>query len=138
MNITVGSATQDSSCLVGNSVITGMIGLAGTYRGTVAIHFSKGLALRSVSAMLGMETTELTDDIKDAIGEIANIVAGGVKTELSTQGISFDLSLPSVISGEHYTIHLKDSQNVQKSTILPFTFEGNTMCVEYDIQKSEG
>ncbi len=117
-------------------IITGHIGLAGDYKGNISIHFTKGMALKSISAMLGMEFDELTDDTKDAIGEIANIVTGGVKTELSKSNINFDLSLPTVISGENYSMfHTGEDEN--KGVIIRFDYDGESMFVEFDIKKAE-
>ena len=50
--------------------ITGMVGLAGTHKGVLAVHFPRQLALAVTSNFLGMEVTEINEDVQDAIGEI--------------------------------------------------------------------
>lgn len=137
MELTPGDALSSRSEMEKEVVITGIIGLAGVYKGTISIHFSKAMALKSISAMLGMEFDELTDDTKDAIGEIANIVAGGAKTELSAHGVAFDLSLPTVIAGENYSVFHTDAARKGKGTIVPFSCDGQRMFVEFDLEKSE-
>ncbi len=137
IELEVGEPIVDRTVMEEAVVITGMIGLAGEYKGNIAIHFSEKMALKSISAMLGMEFEELSDDIKDAIGEVANIVAGGAKTELSAVGVGFDLSLPTVIAGQSYSVFHSDSAKKNTGTILPFSNDGARMFVEFDIEKAE-
>ena len=79
--------------------ISGIIGLSGTVTGCVVINLSQEIALQLVSALIGDEVTELDDDCTDAIGEIANIIAGNAKTNFPSEGTS--ISVPSVVIGKH-------------------------------------
>ena len=79
--------------------ISGIIGLSGTVSGCVVINLSKDIALQLVSALIGDEVTELDDDCTDAIGEIANMIAGNAKTDFPSAGTS--ISVPSVVVGKH-------------------------------------
>ncbi|BBO66547.1 chemotaxis protein CheX [Desulfosarcina alkanivorans] len=79
--------------------ISGIIGLSGTVTGCVVINLSKDIALQLVSALIGDEVTELDDDCTDAIGEIANMIAGNAKTDFPSEGTS--ISVPSVVIGKH-------------------------------------
>ncbi len=82
--------------------ITAMIGLAGTYDGTVSLHTPMNLAMDFTAGMLGMAVTELDDDVLDALGEISNMVAGSVKDYLSRSGAILKISTPSVVAGDKY------------------------------------
>ncbi len=82
--------------------ITGMIGLAGTYKGVIAIHVPNQVAMGITSNFLGFEVDEVNEDVQDAIGEIANMLGGNFKSILSDKGKDIQLSLPSTISGEQY------------------------------------
>ena len=86
--------------------ISSLVGLAGTYNGLVSLHMPSGLAIRATSCMLGMEVTEINDDVNDAMGEIANMIAGSFKQHLSTSGMDIQISTPSVIHGKEYVISL--------------------------------
>ena len=66
--------------------ISSIIGLSGTVTGCVVINLSKEIALQLVSALIGDEVNELDDDCTDAIGEIANIIAGNAKTDFPSAG----------------------------------------------------
>jgi len=112
--------------------ITGMVGFAGTYSGMISIHCPVPLALKITSNMLGQNSDDVDSDLKDAIGEIANMLGGSVKQELSKGGLDIKLSIPTVISGENYTINsLADNDCV----VVPFTVEEHTMLVGLTLKK---
>jgi len=112
--------------------VTGMVGLAGTYTGILSIHCPKSLALRVTSNMLGMEVDEVGEDVNDALGEIANMLGGYVKQILSKGGLDINLSIPTVIAGEDYTVNsMSDSDCV----IIPFTNEGERFLVGLKLRK---
>ena len=79
--------------------ISGFIGLTGTVSGCAVINMNKDVALLLVSKLIGDEVTELDDDCTDAIGEIANMIAGNAKTDFPSEGTS--ISVPSVVVGKH-------------------------------------
>ncbi len=79
--------------------ISSIIGLSGTVTGCVVINLSKEIALQLVSALIGEEVSELDDDCTDAVGEIANMIAGNAKTDFPSAGTS--ISVPSVVVGKH-------------------------------------
>lgn len=87
----------------GERMLTGMIGFAGNLRGTVTIHLPVPVAIAITNAFLELDLDEVNDEVKDAIGELANMVAGGIKYLLPEQGQDVQLSVPSVISGRGYT-----------------------------------
>ena len=112
--------------------ITGMIGMAGSYSGTLSIHCPAHLAMRITSNMLGMEVEEVGDDVNDALGEIANMLGGHVKQVLSKGGLDLNLSIPTVISGETYTIHSTDNDDC---VVVPFQCEKEKFLVGLTLKK---
>jgi len=84
--------------------VTAMVGFAGSYNGMVSINTPQRLAMFFASQMLGMEVTEFDDDVRDAIGEIANMIGGSFKHHFVKDGHEVRLSTPSVISGEEYVM----------------------------------
>ena len=86
----------------GNEVpheISGIIGLSGNVTGCVVISLSNAVAFQLVSALLGEEVNEMNEDCTDAIGEIANMIAGNAKTDFPGDGNN--ISVPSVVFGRH-------------------------------------
>ncbi len=82
------------------SNLTSMIGLAGDLRGVLAVHCPEATAKGITGAMLGMDIDAIDEDVKDAIGEIANMVAGGLKTALLSEGMETELAIPTTAVGK--------------------------------------
>jgi len=95
--------------------ISGVIGLSGKAVGTVVINMSEEVALQGASAMLMMEMTEIDDDVLDAVGEIANMIAGQAKAELDEYDLS--VSLPNIITGEGHEVRFPSDA---KAIAVPF------------------
>lgn len=112
--------------------ITGMVGLAGIHRGVLAVHFPKQVALDVTGSFLGMEVEEINADVQDAIGEIANMLGGNLKTILSDRGKDIQLSLPSTISGDEYSF---TSQADVDQVILPFQAPSGVFYVELELER---
>jgi chemotaxis protein CheX len=87
-----------------NDCVTAMVGFAGSYNGMISINTPQKLALAIASQMLGMEITECDDDVRDALGEIANMVGGSFKHHFVKDGHEVRISTPSVMSGEEYVM----------------------------------
>mgnify|MGYP001809852956 CR=1 FL=1 len=95
--------------------ISGIMGLSGEAVGSIVISFPKDLACRIVSAMLGGEPmgTELSADVCDGVGEIVNMVAGHAKSALAKTKYHFQISIPTVVSGEkHELTHKSGTPNI--------------------------
>lgn len=84
-------------------MLSGMLGFAGNLQGTVFIHLPEAVAIAITNAFLELDLDAVNDEVKDAIGELANMVAGGIKYLLPEQGQDVQLSIPSVVSGRGYT-----------------------------------
>ena len=92
--------------------VSAMVGLGGTYSGLVSVHVPTTLARIFTGAMLGMEVDEVDQDVYDALGEIANMVAGSFKQHISKGGSDIRLSTPSVISGKDYIVQCKQCDSI--------------------------
>jgi chemotaxis protein CheX len=85
--------------------ISAIIGFAGpSVTGSVALSLPTAVALKFHSLMVGETVFRLTADVQDVVGELANIVAGGAKTALSREGITFNISIPTVVVGAGHSI----------------------------------
>jgi len=79
--------------------VSSIIGISGEVTGSVVINLSEKTALQLASALLGEQLSELDEDCVDAIGEIANMVAGSAKNGFPVANTS--LSVPTVVIGKH-------------------------------------
>lgn len=87
--------------------IVGIVGLANeqeNVQGFMSIGFSKASLLQIVSSMLGETFTEVNTEVREAAGEIANIVSGQARLGLSAMGLKLQAGLPSVISGQQLVL----------------------------------
>ncbi|NTV48966.1 MAG: chemotaxis protein CheX [Geobacteraceae bacterium] len=112
--------------------LTAMVGLAGTYNGLVSVHIPWPLAISFTSLMLGMEVTEIDDDVNDAMGEIANMIAGSFKQHLSKGGSDIQLSTPSVVNGADYVV---SSGNNLENITLKFATDEEWFMVSLSIEE---
>ena len=83
--------------------VTSVIGISGGMTGAISFSISAAGAMAVLERMTGMQPTEVDADVRDAIGEMANMIAGFGKRHLEMLGLN--ISLPQVIVGADYTIH---------------------------------
>lgn len=107
--------------------ISAMIGLSGDLSAMLGIHCPEKVGLSIVSAMMGMEVKEIDADAKDALGEIANMVAGGIKERFAEENTNLELAIPTAISGKSYTISSPTRSN---RIVIPFSVENGQFFIE--------
>lgn len=84
-------------------LITGLIGVHGNVSGFITVNMSERFALKSVSGLLQDEFATLNAQVVDGVGEISNIVAGGIKSAVGGTNWGFQhITVPSVIVGSGY------------------------------------
>ena len=119
------SAPTASSDPSAHIVVSAVIGLSGDITGAVAVRFATPVALAVAKKFSGIDVALGSEDLTDAIGEIANMIAGSAKSEFT--GFDVSISCPTVISGEGHTIQsTSDSTCVSipcKTDLGEFTVE---------------
>jgi chemotaxis protein CheX len=107
--------------------VSGIIGLTGAVKGSLALSFSSGSILKIVSNMLGEEMTSINGDIRDAVGEITNMVSGAARKKIEAMGYSLSAAIPTVVSGkEHSIMHVLGGPSV----IIPFEMDEGPFVVD--------
>jgi len=56
--------------------VSGIVGITGETEGSLCITFSRGCILQVVSTWFGEEAKEINDEVKDAVGELTNMISG--------------------------------------------------------------
>ena len=107
--------------------VSGIVGITGETEGSLCITFSRDCILQVVTKWFGEEAKEINDDVKDAVGELTNMISGDSRRRLQEVGFTFHGSVPSVISGPGHEV-----KHITRSPILsiPFTLNGNGFVVE--------
>jgi chemotaxis protein CheX len=114
--------------------VTGCVGLGGEgICGALYIHLPAGLARALAAAMLGMTVEEFSGDteVNDAVGELCNMVTGGLKSRLCDAGTPCALSIPSVIRGTAYEIQAEPDA---RKELLLFTCNDQPITVEVHVK----
>ncbi|MBN2292791.1 MAG: chemotaxis protein CheX [Pirellulales bacterium] len=85
--------------------VTGMIGVHGQVSGFITVNMAEHVARKAIGGLLQDEFEKLTSQVVDGVGEMTNIIAGGVKNVLSNTPWAFsNVTVPSVIIGQNYQI----------------------------------
>lgn len=102
--------------------ISSVIGLAGAMSGTCVLRGGERAALCMAGALTGAAIPAMDNTVKDAIGEICNMVAGAWKGKLPALASSCMLSTPTVVTGTHYQLH---TQRPEFRIDRFYTFDGH-------------
>lgn len=72
--------------------------------GKILLNLSNKLALQIHEILLGVEKTEIDEEVKDAVGEMVNIITGNAKGEFERINLGYNVSTPYVIYGRNHII----------------------------------
>jgi chemotaxis protein CheX len=85
-------------------MLTAAVYLTGEWAGAACIHVAPQQACGFAGRFLGMPTPDAVgDDVRDVMGELANMIAGNLKCTLAP-GIR--VSIPSVTDGTDYSLRV--------------------------------
>jgi len=113
--------------------VTVMVGFSGHRRGVLGLHCQANTACRLATLLLGgAETDEFDERVLDAVGEIANIVAGSFRGKFPGLGENCALSVPSVISGADYHLH---SSTGGEHLEMSLSCDGSPIWLTLDLRK---
>ena len=107
--------------------VSGVIGMTGETRGTISISFSEASILPIVSNMLGEEMKEMNEEIKDAVGEVTNMISGQARKRLDEQGRSLSAAIPTVIMGKDHSITHMTTYPI---IAIPFSTDNGEFTIE--------
>jgi len=105
--------------------VSAVIGLSGDATGCVVLSFPMGTAAAAASKFAGVTMTATHEDFSDALGELANMVAGHAKANLD--GLHLNISLPTVIVGRE---HVVSQSKLAPRLVLPCDSALGRFCVE--------
>ena len=95
----------------GHERVVALVGLAGDYMGTGTIGCSPKFACKAASNMTMTDYPAVDGEVLDAIGEIANMIFGNVKTALEGEMGELGLSIPTVVFGHNFCTRSMGSQS---------------------------
>ncbi len=94
-------------------MVVGMVGFIGSINGVIYLYLTDSMSKDVTCQFLGMEPDELVDGdhetVNDALGEMANMVAGTFKNILCDEGYNCRLTIPSILRGSKFSIETTSS-----------------------------
>lgn len=87
--------------------VTAVVGFGGLLSGACVFKLASETAMSVAARMTGIEFTEVDDTVKDAIGEVCNMLAGSWKGKVPELAANCGLSVPAVITGRDYNLHVQ-------------------------------
>jgi len=105
--------------------LSAVIGVTGNAAGTIVLSLSKKAAIDVLERMVGIETDEIDADVRDAVGELTNMIAGQAKAQMAQLELS--ISIPNIVSGSDHVVHYPSDVTPIcvdfESEVGPFTIE---------------
>jgi chemotaxis protein CheX len=117
--------------------VSGSVGFAGdSVNGAVYLHMSANFAARATAAILGLPPEQITGvaEVNDVVGEVTNMVAGGLKSALCDAGAPCAVSTPAIIRGTSFVV--EPIPNVERFCVT-FDCEGERFMAEVHIKYSK-
>lgn len=78
--------------------------MTGSAQGSLALSFSEQCIIMIVNNMLSESFTEVNDEIKDAVGELTNMISGDARKRLEAAGFKITPASPTVVSEKGHEI----------------------------------
>lgn len=106
--------------------VVALVGLTGPLVGTGSVTCTPNLACKLAAHMMMAEYDSVDNDVLDAVGEVANMIVGSLKTSIEDQCGAMWLSVPTVVYGRNFTTRSMGRHNW---SVVPFTCDGEDMQV---------
>jgi chemotaxis protein CheX len=116
---------EPGSAAIPEPTVAASVRIAGECEGSLVILCSAACARDVAAKMFEVEPAEVSfDDVRDAMGELANMVGGNIKGLL---GVTCHLSLPTVEEGTANRLAMK---GVEPASWVDFECEGEALSVK--------
>jgi chemotaxis protein CheX len=102
------TCTRDHAQLVVEpDSVTAVVGFGGVLSGACVFRVCSATAREIAARMTGMAFDDVDDTVRDAVGEICNMLAGAWKGKVPELAAHCGLSVPAVITGRDYRLHVQ-------------------------------
>jgi chemotaxis protein CheX len=108
------------------SQIVGTVGFTGSSSGLVSFHATLAAARDVTAAMLGQGDNP-DDVVVDAIGEVANMIAGAFRTRMARPGDVWAITVPTMTVGSDF--YIKPTSEADRA-LVGFTMDAHQLFVE--------
>ncbi len=130
MDIVPGEVHRGDKAGTPSSGVVALLGLAGDWVGSGSLCCDPPFACKLAGQLLMGEYPGVTEEVLDAVAEVANMIIGNVKTVLEVKLGNLGLSIPTVIFGRNFETR---SVGNRDWVIVPFTCGEDYMNVQISI-----
>jgi chemotaxis protein CheX len=107
--------------------VSAIIGVTGAAQGSMALVFTEQCIKAIASNLLGEPFTELNHEVRDAVGELTNMICGDARRRLAEDGFVLQAGIPTIVGGKGHTIrHIADGPRLA----VPFETSQGAFMVE--------
>ena len=108
--------------------VSAIVGISGQVVGSMVLSFEMETAAKIVAALSGAVVSPKSPDFPDAVGEIANMIAGSAKRNF---GATASISIPSIVMGGGHTLaRLHD----QPCIVIPCNTDLGRFVIEVSVK----
>ena len=112
--------------------VSAIIGITGDAQGSMALTFTEPCIKEVVHGLIGETVSEINDEVRDAVGELTNMICGNARQALQGQGINLQAGIPTIVSGKNHSIsHVHNGARIA----VPFTTSSGQFVVEVAFNK---
>ncbi|MBF0594879.1 MAG: response regulator [Candidatus Omnitrophica bacterium] len=94
-------------------LVVSTIGFIGELEGNISMCMPEHCACKLVSRMLGTKLVKVDNDVCDGLGEMVNMVIGGVKLKTVQSKLTFEIGVPNAVTGLSLRVISKSTQALQ-------------------------
>ena len=121
-----------------DSAVVSMVGFIGNLNGVLYLYMKESLAKDVTCNFLGLEPDELDEEpdstVNDALGEMANMIAGTFKNGLCDSGYNCRLTIPSLLRGSQFSV---DTSSDVMRRVLTFKTMGDELTCDLLMKPAE-
>ncbi|NLI82877.1 MAG: chemotaxis protein CheX [Deltaproteobacteria bacterium] len=107
--------------------ISAVIDISGAEEGSMALSFEESCIKAIVSNLFGEPVTEINTDVKDAVGELTNVICGDARRRIAEKSIVLQAGIPTIVAGNNHRINHPHSG---PRLAIPFTTASGRFTVE--------
>lgn len=117
--------------------LVGAVNYAGEVVGTMSLHVSEDFAKLITCSMLGIDESDIEgiEEIKDVLGELANIISGNLKSDFLDADLACIISTPSITRGSDFKIEPSKMGDLQNWV---FRYKKHEILIEISLKEDLG
>ncbi|MGO8944329.1 MAG: chemotaxis protein CheX [Syntrophobacteraceae bacterium] len=107
--------------------VSAIIGVTGAAQGSMALIFTEQCINHVASNLLGASFTQVNHEVRDAVGELTNMICGDARRRLAEDGFALQAGIPTIVSGKgHSVAHIANGPRL----VVPFETSQGSFMVE--------